>query len=450
MADNNTNSTSQAQGEPSSSSGAAFFDTFFASALQRANMSSGELKGLSAELSAAAHPIGGGKQVAYEDVYAPDGNGLDCGRDPGDVPSPPVSSEEKDNDNNTDAGAGAGEAKFKAATRQQSSALANGVSSLNLGTGSPSQTSTSYVQASSSSTSISPSSTSASVHHSNAKAAATALLSRSNSQLAGGSSCATTSTHGAPSTRITADLDALATTRGGGLGTPTGNPTYIGSAWAPSGTATPVMDPNGLGWPAKSTLNRLQFTPAQSEANQLRLASAIRTVLECIGEDPSRSGLVKTPERYAKALLWMTKGYEVRLSDVIANAIFDEEHDEMVIVRDIEIFSLCEHHMVPFTGKIHIGYIPNRLVIGLSKLARIAETFARRLQVQERLTKQVALALDEALRPQGVAVVVECEHLCMAMRGVQKPGATTVTSCMLGVFRDRQKTREEFLSLIKK
>ncbi len=146
----------------------------------------------------------------------------------------------------------------------------------------------------------------------------------------------------------------------------------------------------------------------------------------------------------------MTRGYEVRLSDVIANAIFDEEHDEMVIVKDIEIFSLCEHHMVPFTGKIHIGYIPNRLVIGLSKLARIAETFARRLQVQERLTKQVALALDEALRPQGVAVVVECEHLCMAMRGVQKPGATTVTSCMLGVFRDRQKTREEFLSLINK
>ncbi|SPO31894.1 probable FOL2 - GTP cyclohydrolase I [Ustilago trichophora] len=437
MADNNNN-TLQNQGESSSSSsGAAFFDTFFASALQRANMSSGELKGLSDELSAAAHPVGG--KAAHEDVYAPDGNGLDCGRDPGDVPSPPIV---ENNDN--------GEAKPKGSARQQSSALANGVSSLNLGTGSPSQTSTSYVQASSSSSSMSPS-TSASVHHSNARAAATALLSRSNSQLAAGSSSTGgTTTHGAPSTRITAELDALATTRGGGLGTPTGNPTYIGSAWAPSGTATPVMDPNGLGWPAKSTLDRLNHTPAQAEANQLRLSAAIRTVLECIGEDPTRSGLVKTPERYAKALLWMTKGYEVRLSDVIANAIFDEEHDEMVIVRDIEIFSLCEHHMVPFTGKIHIGYIPNRLVIGLSKLARIAETFARRLQVQERLTKQVALALDEALRPQGVAVVVECEHLCMAMRGVQKPGATTVTSCMLGVFRDRQKTREEFLSLIKK
>ena len=169
----------------------------------------------------------------------------------------------------------------------------------------------------------------------------------------------------------------------------------------------------------------------------------------------------------------MTKGYEERLCDVISNAIFDENHDEMVIVRDIDVFSLCEHHLVPFKGKvcvqdgvgprhasfiyvnitrltqIHIGYIPNRMVIGLSKLARIAETFARRLSVQERLTRQVALALNEALKPRGVAVVMECEHMCMAMRGVQKPGSNTVTSCMLGVFRDRAKTREEFLSLIR-
>ncbi|CBQ71627.1 probable FOL2-GTP cyclohydrolase I [Sporisorium reilianum SRZ2] len=416
--------TAQPQQPASAASGSQFFDTFFASALQRANMSTGELQGLTEQLKTAAHPVGGG--APSNDVYAPDGNGLDCGRDPGDVPDPT----EKPASNSK--------------TRQQSSALANGVSSLNLGTASPalpSHSSTSYVQASSSN--ISPS---ASASVSNARAAATALLSRSSS--AGPAAAA--ATHGAASTKMTADLDLLASTRGGGLGTPTGERTYIGSSWAASGTATPVMDNNGLGWPAKATLDRLHHTPAQAEANQARLASAIHTVLECIGEDPARSGLAKTPERYAKALLWMTRGYEVRLSDVIANAIFDEEHDEMVIVKDIEIFSLCEHHMVPFTGKIHIGYIPNRLVIGLSKLARIAETFARRLQVQERLTKQVALALDEALRPQGVAVVVECEHLCMAMRGVQKPGATTVTSCMLGVFRDRQKTREEFLSLINK
>ncbi|KAK0535715.1 hypothetical protein OC834_001403 [Tilletia horrida] len=215
-----------------------------------------------------------------------------------------------------------------------------------------------------------------------------------------------------------------------------------------SGTSTPVVDEHGLGWPAKSTLSRLNSTPAQSAANIKRLASAVTTILECIGEDPDREGLRGTPERYAKALLWMTRGYEQRLSDVISNAIFDEDHDEMVIVKDIDIFSLCEHHMVPFVGKIHIGYIPNRLVIGLSKLARIAEAFSRRLQVQERLTKQVALALDEALHPRGVAVVMSATHMCMCMRGVQKPGSSTVTSCMLGAFRKQHKTREEFLSLI--
>ncbi|CAO1636931.1 unnamed protein product [Sympodiomycopsis kandeliae] len=264
----------------------------------------------------------------------------------------------------------------------------------------------------------------------------------------------------------------FAKVRGGGLGTPTGEKTYIG-AFTPggshhdgtvvvggdgpgspmtpgaSGYMTPVMDKDGLGWPAKKTLDRLNYTPEQAAANQARLAGAVKTVLECLGEDPDREGLQATPDRYAKALLWMTRGYEERLSDVIANAIFDEEHDEMVIVRDISISSLCEHHLVPFKGKIHIGYIPNRLVIGLSKLARIAETFAKRLQVQERLTKQIALALDEAIRPQGVAVVVECEHMCMVMRGVQKDGASTVTSCMLGAFRNRQKTRQEFLNLIR-
>ncbi|KAG9126971.1 GTP cyclohydrolase 1 [Ceratobasidium sp. 392] len=223
----------------------------------------------------------------------------------------------------------------------------------------------------------------------------------------------------------------------------------LGESVARLNAPSPVVDPNGLGWPAKSTLSRLHESPAEKTERVAKLAGAVRTLLECIGEDPDREGLQRTPDRYAKALLWMTKGYEERLSEVINNAIFAEDHDEMVIVRDIDVFSLCEHHLVPFTGKISIGYIPNSLVLGLSKLARIAETFSRRLQVQERLTRQVALAVEEAISPRGVAVVMEATHLCMAMRGVQKPGATTVTSTMLGCFRTQAKTREEFLTLIR-
>ncbi|KAH9947258.1 GTP cyclohydrolase I [Amylocystis lapponica] len=212
---------------------------------------------------------------------------------------------------------------------------------------------------------------------------------------------------------------------------------------------SPLPDPNGLGWPAKSTVSRLNATPAERAAREQKLASAVRTILECIGEDPDREGLLKTPERYSQALMWMTRGYEERLADIINDAIFAEDHDEMVIVRDIDISSLCEHHLVPFMGKVAIAYIPNNLVLGLSKLARIAETFSRRLQVQERLTKQIAIAVQEAIKPRGVAVVMEATHLCMTMRGVQKPGSMTVTSCMLGCFRTQQKTREEFLTLIK-
>lgn len=137
------------------------------------------------------------------------------------------------------------------------------------------------------------------------------------------------------------------------------------------------------------------------------------------------------------------------MDDMIKNAIFEEDHDEMVIVKNIDIFSMCEHHMVPFTGKVSIGYIPNKKVVGLSKLARLAEAFSRRLQVQERLTRQIATCLDEVLQPQGVAVVMECTHLCMVMRGVQMTHSSTITSCMLGVFRDDSKTREEFLSLVR-
>ncbi|KAK4056639.1 hypothetical protein OIO90_002191 [Microbotryomycetes sp. JL221] len=216
-----------------------------------------------------------------------------------------------------------------------------------------------------------------------------------------------------------------------------------------SRVGSPIPDPNGLGWPGKGTLARMNSTPQQRLEREQKLSNAVRTLLECIGEDPDRDGLVKTPERYAKALLWMTKGYEEKLPDVIGNAIFAEDHEEMVIVRDIDVFSLCEHHMVPFTGKVSIGYIPNKFVLGLSKLARIAETFSRRLQVQERLTKQIAMAIDEAIRPMGVAVVMEASHQCMTMRGVQKPGSSTITSAMLGAFRRSDKTRAEFMSLIR-
>jgi GTP cyclohydrolase I len=168
-----------------------------------------------------------------------------------------------------------------------------------------------------------------------------------------------------------------------------------------------LPDPNGLGWPAKSTVSRLNSTVAEKVLREQKLSAAVRIILECIGEDPDREGLIRTPERYAQALLWMTRGYEERLADVINNAVFTEDHDEMVLVRDIDISSLCEHHLVPFTGKVAIAYIPNKLVLGLSKLARVAETFSRRLQVQERLTKQIAIAVQEAISPRGVAVVME-------------------------------------------
>ncbi|KAI9675851.1 MAG: GTP cyclohydrolase 1 [Trizodia sp. TS-e1964] len=213
-------------------------------------------------------------------------------------------------------------------------------------------------------------------------------------------------------------------------------------------TGIPPIDFDGLSWPSSGTRERLEATPEQDQERLLKLSSAVRTILECIGENPEREGLLGTPERYAKAMLYFTKGYEENVRDIVNGAVFHEDHDELVIVRDIEVFSLCEHHLVPFTGKMHIGYIPNHRVLGLSKFARIAEMFSRRLQVQERLTKQVALALTEVLRPQGVAVVMESSHLCMVMRGVQKTGATTTTSCMLGNMRSSAKTREEFLSLL--
>ena len=191
-----------------------------------------------------------------------------------------------------------------------------------------------------------------------------------------------------------------------------------------------------------------KITPTPEAAKE-KMMEAVYTMLESVGEDPEREGLLKTPKRVAEAMQYLTSGYNQSLEDLVNGAIFDEGHNEMVLVRDINFFSLCEHHMLPFMGRAHVAYIPNQKVVGLSKLARIVEMYARRLQVQERLTRQIAEAVQEVLEPQGVAVVMEATHMCMSMRGVQKPGAWTVTSAMIGVFQDEQKTREEFLNLIR-
>ena len=204
----------------------------------------------------------------------------------------------------------------------------------------------------------------------------------------------------------------------------------------------------GLSWPSVGAAERLFESAEDKERRLERAAAAVRELLLCIGEDPEREGLLKTPMRMAKAMMFFTKGYQELPEEIMNDAIFEEDHEEMVIVKDIGVFSLCEHHMVPFMGKVHIGYIPNGKVVGLSKIARVAEIYSRRLQVQERLTKQIAVAIQESISPQGVAVVCEAQHMCMVMRGVQKSHSSTVTSSMLGVFRDDPKTREEFLALI--
>lgn len=185
--------------------------------------------------------------------------------------------------------------------------------------------------------------------------------------------------------------------------------------------------------------------PEQVSLSELPFEDLVEEVLRRIGEDVDRPGLVKTPERVAKSLTWLTRGYDLDVEQVIGDAIFEEDHHGMVVVKDIEMYSLCEHHMLPFFGKVHIGYIPNGKILGLSKLPRLVEVFSRRLQVQERLTDQIAEAVWDVLEPLGVGVVCEAYHLCMMMRGVEKQNSKTLTSSMRGSFLEDQRTREEFL-----
>ncbi len=186
---------------------------------------------------------------------------------------------------------------------------------------------------------------------------------------------------------------------------------------------------------------------ADKTLKQASLSEIMAEVLLRIGEDPTRPGLRKTPERVDSSLRWLTRGYQASVAEAIGDAIFEEQHESMVLVKDIEMYSLCEHHMLPFFGKVHVAYIPRNRIVGLSKLPRVVDIFARRLQVQERMTEQIAEALSEVLNPQGVGVIVEAYHLCMMMRGVEKQNSKTITSAMRGVFLEDMRTRDEFLRL---
>jgi len=184
-----------------------------------------------------------------------------------------------------------------------------------------------------------------------------------------------------------------------------------------------------------------------SDSEEAEFETTVRRQLQLVGEDPDREGLVRTPKRVARSMAWLTRGYRQDAWSAVGEGVFEEAHDNMVMVRDIELYSLCEHHLLPFFGKAHIAYIPNGRIVGLSKLPRLVEVFARRLQVQERLTAQIADAICEVLNPRGVGVVIEAMHLCMMMRGVEKQNSKTITSALLGSFRDDAKTRDEFLRL---
>ncbi len=195
---------------------------------------------------------------------------------------------------------------------------------------------------------------------------------------------------------------------------------------------------------------RLTREPNRLKPGKLEeLTSSFGEILEAIGEDPARQGLLKTPERAARSFEFLTQGYRQSVEEIVNQAIFDSDASEIVLVKDIELYSMCEHHLLPFVGKAHVAYIPNGKVIGLSKVARIVDVFARRLQIQEQLTTQIADAIMTTLHPDGVAVVIEAKHLCMMMRGVEKQNSTMTTSCLLGSFKEDARTRSEFLSLLK-
>ena len=199
----------------------------------------------------------------------------------------------------------------------------------------------------------------------------------------------------------------------------------------------------------KATVKVMKRKPV-NHSEEGKIAELMRDVLGRLGEDPDREGLLRTPVRIEKALHYLTSGYRADLNRIVNGALFDVQYDEMVIVKDIEFFSLCEHHLLPFYGKAHVAYLPGEKVIGLSKIPRVVDMFARRLQVQERMTQQIAQTLQEVLKPKGVGVICEARHFCMMMRGVEKQHSGTVTSSMLGAFRENKETRDEFLSLVRR
>jgi GTP cyclohydrolase I len=198
----------------------------------------------------------------------------------------------------------------------------------------------------------------------------------------------------------------------------------------------------------KAREDRTLVTRPGAESSHLEpFADKVRAILAALGEDPEREGLLKTPERVESSLRWLTQGYRMTVEDVVGDAVFEETHQSMIMVRDIELYSMCEHHLLPFFGRAHVAYIPDGKILGLSKVARIVDVFARRLQVQERMTDQIADAIMDVLQPTGVGVVIEAAHFCMMMRGVEKQNSRTVTSALRGIFRDDSKTRVEFLRL---